>query len=139
MQELPAVFREAREAIEHIDQTLRLADSNLENLQAFTEPLGQKSDQMFQRLDRSAEKLDRILDAMVDFSEALNTDEGTLGRLLHDPTLYDNVNSAAENVEQLTRDLRPILDDVRIFTDKIARDPGRLGVRGVFQQNNGVK
>jgi hypothetical protein len=35
--------------------------------------------------------------------------------------------------------LRPIVNDVRVITDKVARDPGRLGVRGIFQQSSGIK
>ena len=69
----------------------------------------------------------------------MNNPEGSLGRLTRDPRLYENIAEATENINCLTRDLRPILDDVRVFTDKIARDPGRLGVRGVFQKNSGLK
>jgi phospholipid/cholesterol/gamma-HCH transport system substrate-binding protein len=75
----------------------------------------------------------------VTFGDALNNREGSLGRLTSDAELYNNLNQAAKNVEELTRQLRPILNDVRVFTDKISRDPGRLGVRGVFQQGSGIK
>jgi phospholipid/cholesterol/gamma-HCH transport system substrate-binding protein len=144
--EMPAAFRGTREAMEtmersfgHFEQTLSRADRNLENLEQFTRPLGQRGEQMFDRLGASAEKLDLVLDRLADFSAALNSEEGSLGRFIHDPSLYNNLNSAASNVDHLTSELRPILDDVRVFTDKIARDPGRLGVRGVFQQPSGVK
>ena len=53
--------------------------------------------------------------------------------------LYQNLNRAAINVERISRQLRPIVNDVRIFTDKIARDPGRLGVRGALRKPTGIK
>ena len=33
-----------------------------------------------------------------------------------------------------TAKVRPILDDVRIFSDKIARDPRQLGVKGALSK-----
>jgi phospholipid/cholesterol/gamma-HCH transport system substrate-binding protein len=38
------------------------------------------------------------------------------------------------NVNHLTLELRPIVDDVRVFTDKIARHPEQLGVRGALDR-----
>ncbi len=35
--------------------------------------------------------------------------------------------------------LKPILDDARVFSDKIARHPETLGVRGALQRNPGIK
>ena len=51
---------------------------------------------------------------------------------------YQKLNRSAENIEEVTSRLRPIVDDVRIFTDKIARDPGgELGVRGALRRQQG--
>ena len=58
---------------------------------------------------------------------------------MHDRELYDNLNGAAANIEELSRQLRPILNDARVFTDKIARHPERLGVRGAMQKHIGIK
>jgi phospholipid/cholesterol/gamma-HCH transport system substrate-binding protein len=139
VEELPLVLKDSRQAITGLHNTLQLADRNLQNLEGFTRPLGERGEQMFDKLDRSAGKLELMLDRLVIFSDTLNRREGTLGRLTSDSELYDNLNAAAKNVECLTRELRPILNDVRVFTDKVSRDPGRIGVRGVFQQNSGIK
>lgn len=138
-EELPQVLKDSRQALSGLQNTMKLADRNLQNLEGFTEPLGQRGEEMFNKLDRSAGKLELLLDKLSIFGDTLNKRQGTLGKLVHDPELYDNLNSAAANVEQITRELRPILSDVRVFTDKISRDPGRIGVRGVFQQNSGIK
>jgi hypothetical protein len=42
-------------------------------------------------------------------------------------------------VNRLTKELRPIVDDVRVFTDKIARHPEQLGVRGALDRRPGLK
>ena len=137
--ELPQMLKESRQAFSGFQQTLQLADRNLQNLEGFTRPLGEGGEELFGKLNRSAGKLELLLDRLTIFGDTLTNREGSLGRLANDPQLYNNLNSAAVNVEQLTRELRPILNDVRVFTDKIARDPGRLGVRGVFQQSSGIK
>ena len=139
LREMPQTLRDARETIAGFKETLELANRNLANLEGFTEPLGQRGDQFFTRLDRITAKSEVLLDRLVQFGDLLNNEQGSLGRLTRDPELYDNLNRAARNVEELTRQLRPIVHDVRVFTDKIARDPGRLGVRGVFQQGTGIK
>ena len=38
------------------------------------------------------------------------------------------------NVEDITWKLRPIVDDARVISDKVARDPSILGVRGVLDR-----
>jgi phospholipid/cholesterol/gamma-HCH transport system substrate-binding protein len=139
LSELPQTLQDARETIGSFQQTLELADRNLRNMEGFTEPLGRRGDEIFGKLDRAAGKTEQLLDRLVTFSDALNNREGSLGRLTNDPQLYDNLNRAAKNVEDLTRQLRPIVNDVRVITDKVARDPGRLGVRGIFQQGSGIK
>ncbi len=43
-----------------------------------------------------------------------------------------NIQTASANVQQLASRLQPIVDDARVFADKVARDPGQLGVRGAL-------
>jgi phospholipid/cholesterol/gamma-HCH transport system substrate-binding protein len=137
--ELPQTLRDTRQAFAGLEQTLELANRNFRNLEGFTEPLGRRGEEFFSKLDRSVGKAEILLDRLVTFGDALNNREGSLGRLTSDDELYNNLNQAAKNVEALTRQLRPILYDVRVFTDKISRDPGRLGVRGIFQESSGIK
>jgi phospholipid/cholesterol/gamma-HCH transport system substrate-binding protein len=66
------------------------------------------------------------------FVVAINNENGTVRRLLEDEDLYWQIRRTVENIEQATARVRPILDDVRIFTDKIARDPRQLGVKGAL-------
>jgi phospholipid/cholesterol/gamma-HCH transport system substrate-binding protein len=139
LKDIPEVIAETREAMAGFQGTLELADRNLRNLEGFTRPLGERGDAIFEKLDSGAGKLELLMERLIVFSDALNNPEGSLGRLTRDPQLYTNILEATENINCLTRDLRPILDDVRVFTDKVARDPGRLGVRGVFQKNSGLK
>jgi phospholipid/cholesterol/gamma-HCH transport system substrate-binding protein len=66
------------------------------------------------------------------FMTALNNQNSTVRRLLEDEDLYWEIRRTVENIEQASARVRPILDDVRVFTDKIARDPRQLGVKGAL-------
>ena len=76
---------------------------------------------------------------MLKFSQALNNSEGTIGQLVNNPELYQHLNRAAKNIDEVSRQLKPIVDDARVFSDKIARHPEMLGVKGVMQKGAGIK
>jgi phospholipid/cholesterol/gamma-HCH transport system substrate-binding protein len=139
MAELPGVLSDTRNAIDHLDRGLSSLLVNLKNVEGVTEPLGKRGETVIQRIDQSTEKLDRLMDEMLRFSQDLNNPQGSIGQLVHDRELYQHLNHAARNIEEVTRELRPILDDVRSFSDKISRHPEVLGVRGAIQRNSGMK
>lgn len=138
LDELPEFIRETRETMITARSTLQdfkrvsqKAESNLENLEQFTEPLGKRGSQLIDNVDASTRNLNELLAQLVAFSEGLNSGQGTLSKLVHDDELYGKIDRLMTNVEDLSRRLRPILDDVRTFTDKIARDPRQLGLKGM--------
>ena len=105
----------------------------MKNLEGFTEPLGRNGEQVSRSLIDGLNGLARIVEEVTVLVDALNSRNGTIGRLIHDPAVYDNLNRVLCNanqvvlqINQIALRLRPILDDVRIFSDKIAREPGRI-------------
>ena len=79
------------------------------------------------RLESTLVEVDR-------FTKALNNKDGSVRMLLDDEEMYWKIRRSVENIESATARIRPILDDVRIFTDKVARDPRQLGVRGALSK-----
>jgi phospholipid/cholesterol/gamma-HCH transport system substrate-binding protein len=72
----------------------------------------------------------------------LNRSRGSLHKIIHDDELYDQIRRTSMNVEDATKRLRPIMNDLRIFADKIATDPRQLGVSGALNRRpsgTGVK
>ena len=51
-------------------------------------------------------RVDETLDNMERFTEQLNNTTGTLGKLMHDPTLYDNLNNTMRSADSLLIDLK---------------------------------
>ena len=137
--EMPEVLNSTRETMDRMGKSISSLDDNLRNLEGLTRPLGENGATLVQRIDSSTAKLDRVLDEFLHFTQDLNNPQGTVGQLMHDPELYQHISRTMRNVDELTRDLRPILDDARVFTDKIARHPSQLGVRGALQKDAGIK
>ena len=141
LQGLPQLFEDIRVTMTEAQKTLAgfervsgKAEQNLDNLEAFTRPLAARGESLVTNIDRTVNNLDEVLSQLVQFSRAMNSGEGTLGRLVRDDELYDRLEMATTNIEDATRRIRPILNDVRVFTDKIATDPRQLGVKGALDR-----
>lgn len=118
------------------------ANLALENIAKFTQPLGDQADYLIGNTGQMLENLDALLIDLRQFSRKLNQGDGTIARLIDDQQLYFEIIHTIQNVRLLTQRLQPIADDVRVFTDKISRDPGQLGVRGALQNRpigSGIK
>jgi phospholipid/cholesterol/gamma-HCH transport system substrate-binding protein len=139
MAELPQTIRDAHRTINRMDQAMATVDKNLQHLEGLTRPLGERGETVVAHIDRSAAKLDRLMSDLLIFSQALNDQQGSLGRLVHDPEIYQHLNRAAKNIDEISWRLKPIVEDVRTFSDKIARHPEKLGVRGMLQRSPGIK
>ncbi len=139
LDDLPQVLAEFRTTVQGMGQTLDTADRNLRNLEGLTKPLGERGEGMVAQIDATIGRFDEVMQQAVSFTKALNESDGTLGRLVRDPRVYEDLAAAAANVKNLSRELRPIVDDVRVFSDKIARHPEQLGVRGALDRRPGLK
>jgi phospholipid/cholesterol/gamma-HCH transport system substrate-binding protein len=139
--DLPQVFDEAKLTLEETRKTMagfdavtRRAEANLANLEKFTAPLAERSERIIASVEGSAANLDELLQQLVHLVDGINQRQGTLGKLVFEDDVYYKLNSAVGNIEELTRKLQPVLNDVRVFTDKIARDPSQLGVGGALNR-----
>lgn len=135
---VPQLIEDTRVAVNKYAAVADRADRSLEEAEKFTQTLGElgeSSQQMSQNVDAITEKLDRLILDLLTVSEAINKQEGTLGQLVYNPELYQRLNRAAGNIEQVSGRLRPVVEDVRVFSDKIARDPSQLGLKGALENN----
>ncbi len=120
----------AEETVKNVNTTITSAGRTIENLEQFTEPLAERGDELVDQAIRSLASLESSLGQVEEFGKSLNNSDGTLKRFLEDDDIYWQVKRTVENVESATARIQPILDDVRVFTDKIARDPQRTRYSG---------
>jgi phospholipid/cholesterol/gamma-HCH transport system substrate-binding protein len=137
--QLPLLIRTTRETVAEAGKVMAGFDRNLQNVDKFTTALGDQGQALIGRLGQSSQKLDRLADQMLVLTENINNGKGTIGQLMVDRELYDNLNRTVATVESLSRELKPILRDARVFTDSIARHPEKLGVRGALERSPGTK
>lgn len=114
--------------------TVQSAQRTVQNVEQFTEPLATHGDQLVDQVLATMTRLDSTLAEVDEFGKALNNKDGSVRLLLDDQDLYWKIRRTLENIESGTARIRPILDDVRVFTDKVARDPRQLGVRGALSK-----
>ncbi len=137
---VPGLITDASEVLESLKSVAARADQNLKNIEGITEPFGERGLQFAEAIESGIGDMDTILEQLVVFTEAINNKEGSLGQLIHNRELYDRLNQTTANIEHISRRLRPIVEDARVFTDKIARDPGRIGVKGILDRSRtGIK
>lgn len=159
----PQMRADLKESLRELPQTLRTLDSslnkangafdsmklasdraalNLANLENFTRPLGQRGPQLVDNLDGSLANINELLEQLVTFTDNLNSREGTLGRILNDDAIYTRLERVLANAEDITARVKPVIGDIRVFSDKIARDPRQLGLKGALDRrpsNTGTK
>jgi phospholipid/cholesterol/gamma-HCH transport system substrate-binding protein len=125
---------DARQAIQKIKEVGESADVNLHNIEDFTRALGEEGPEIVERLKSSMSGIDRLVKNVDEFAQMLNSSDGSLARILKDPSLYENLNATLQNARDVSVKLKPLMNDLRVFADSLARDPGQLGVRGAMQR-----
>ncbi|NND99122.1 MAG: MCE family protein [Pirellulaceae bacterium] len=125
--------------VDTVRDTVQGAQRAIGNIERFSEPLAKNSDELIAQVLQSLRSVDRALIQVETFGTSLNNSNGTVRRLLDDEDVYWQIRRTVENVEQVSARIKPILDDARIFSDKIARDPSQLGIRGAISKRpNGM-
>jgi phospholipid/cholesterol/gamma-HCH transport system substrate-binding protein len=111
-------------------RTFESAERTIKNVERISQPIAENADQLVAQVMQSLRNVDQALAQVETFGASLNNSNGTVKRLLEDDEIYWQIRRTIENVEQASARIKPILDDARIFSDKIARDPRQLGIRG---------
>lgn len=114
-----------KEAIKNLNNTLNSFSGVSENLNHILGNNTEKLDNTFVNLDRTASNLSQLTDSLAQLETGklvsdlqdvvarmdnimVNIDKGngTVGKLLKDETLYDNLDGASKQLEQLLQDLK---------------------------------
>lgn len=137
--EMPKLIAETKETIVTVRRAVEQAEANLQNVSLVTEPFAQRSASIVKRLDGTMGNLESLSRELNAFVQVAAREDGSLQKLVTDPTLYRNLNRSAASLAVLLNNLEPVLRDVRIFSDKIARHPELLGVGGYLNGSSGLK
>lgn len=136
---LPEMAEETKLTITAARTSIQKMSENLDKLSAATDPLAAQSQSLVTHLDRSLGQLESLLTELNSVAKVVNDGEGSLKKFAEDPQLYNNLNRSATSLSLLLQNLEPIMADVRVFSDKVARHPELLGVGGAISGSSGVK
>jgi phospholipid/cholesterol/gamma-HCH transport system substrate-binding protein len=149
---LPEIFKEVqntvvdtRETINSFREVSGKASDSLDNVNVFTESLKDNGPEILEQVNGALANVQGLSDKINDFTESLGkisetfaNPDGTVGKLFNETELYDSVLETANNVKALSMKLEPIANDLRNFSDQLARNPGTI-VRGAFKKEAGYK
>jgi phospholipid/cholesterol/gamma-HCH transport system substrate-binding protein len=133
------LIKEGRKTMTQLNSAATRADEVLNNLQQATRPIAERTGPIMRNLDESSQKLNQLLGDFSDFLRGFGRGDGTLQRLLTDPSLYNQLNDVACMITRSLPRVDRILGDLEIFADKLARHPEALGLGGVVRPGTGLK
>ena len=124
---------------EKIETAAQNATETLENIRKSTQRIADRSDPILKNIEDSSEQIKLLVtDARALLSHFARS-EGTIAKLFNDPSLYNNVNDSVVMLTRMAPRLELILSNLETFSDKIARHPEQLGVRGAIKPDGGLK
>lgn len=68
---------------------------------------------MQEKYGKLADQLNKTTAEVNTLLEAVNKGEGTAGKLIHDPALYENLNDAAQRLDKAFEEVRQLVDKVK--------------------------
>jgi phospholipid/cholesterol/gamma-HCH transport system substrate-binding protein len=149
LEEAENVFQEASQTIAEFRDVNKLLEENLGNLKGLTEALGEDGPEITRSVRDSLKSVEGLIDEVElvarqvnQLMRSINQGDGSINRLIKDPSLYNNINDTVRNIKQITSQLQPLVNDARYIVDGLARDPGQVGVRGLLNRkppNTGYK
>ena len=136
---LPKLVNDTRQAIQAVRVTVQRVDRNMQHLDTAIQPIAENSQPMARRLTNTLANLETLSGELANFSKLLRTRDGSMQRFISDPSLYRNINATAASLAIFLKNAEPVVSDLRIFSDKIARHPELIGVRGALRGSSGIK
>lgn len=142
--EFRGVFSDVRDLVDDTRKTINLfgdipdgVNANLENMEAFTSALKDRGPEILKQTDESLKNVDKFIAEVRVFTKSFsNLDEsnGTISKLLNDSEMYDTALETVKKLRDVSTKIEPMINDLRMFADSIARDPGVVGVRGALDR-----
>jgi phospholipid/cholesterol/gamma-HCH transport system substrate-binding protein len=137
--DLPKVLESMTQALDSLQDTFMAANRNFSNLEGLTKPLGARGPQLVSSLEQAVGNINVLSRDLRMFSTMINNNQGTLGQLINDPALYQQVSQTVAKVNCILNEVQPIVRNVKVLSDKVSRHPEVLGVRGAIKPSSGIQ
>lgn len=139
LEALPQLTNDTRKAISAIQSAISQAEISMRNVNDLTGPLAKRGTSIATSFETTLKNMESLSGELNDFTQLVTKGDGALTKLATDPELYRNLNNSASSLALLLKNLEPVMRDMAIFSDKIARHPELLGVSGAIRGSAGIK
>ncbi|MEZ6062502.1 MAG: MlaD family protein [Planctomycetaceae bacterium] len=136
---LPELLNETQSTLRAVNGVVQQVDTTVANLNTATRPLAAQSESLVTQLNQSMANIQTMTRELAVITQLMNQNDGTLKKLITDPAMYRNLNSTASSLAALLQNLQPVVADLQVFSDKVARHPELLGIRGAMRGSSGIK
>ncbi len=132
-------LKEARQSAKQIDDTIKVTEQVMANLQKATKPIADRSEAVMKNLEELTDGLNKTLYDTRELLKIFSEGDGTFKRLLTDASLYNNVNDTVLLLNRTLPSIDLILHNIEVFSDKLARHPELIGLGGAVRPSSGLK
>jgi phospholipid/cholesterol/gamma-HCH transport system substrate-binding protein len=82
-----------------VQDTFKRVANAADNMNALVTENRDKLDNFVKTLESISPKIEKSINSITEISEKINSGQGTLGKLVNDPSLYENTNSAINQIK----------------------------------------
>jgi phospholipid/cholesterol/gamma-HCH transport system substrate-binding protein len=136
---LTGMLESAEQTIKNIDAQVANAGGVITDLRAITRPLALRSEAIVASVNESTDLLNKALTDVRLLLQGFGNRNGTIQKLLSDPTVYQNLDEASSALAKVMTRAEKISRDLEVFSDKIARRPELIGIGGAIHPSSGLK
>jgi phospholipid/cholesterol/gamma-HCH transport system substrate-binding protein len=129
---------EAEKSLQKLGEAASSAEATLKEFRPAAKALGERGPQISRNVDEASAQLAKLVPELRELVQAIGRSDGTIAKLLSDPSLFNNIDCFAAGLARLTPRLERILNDIETFANKLARHPELLGVRGAIRPDSGL-
>jgi len=101
---------ETRRTIADARKTVATAGQTATRFSRLAENADRRVEELTAKLIEDAEKLSTLLTAVNKMTRKVESGEGTAGRLINDPKLYNSLLEASDQLTELTKEFRRLLE-----------------------------
>jgi ABC-type transporter Mla subunit MlaD len=136
---LGSTLDQAEKTLKNVDAQITQAGLVVGDVRAVTRPLALQGENLVRSVAESAAALNKVLAEVRGVVTAFAREDGTVQKLITDPTVYQNLDAAAGSLARILARSEKITRDFEVFSDKVARRPELIGVGGALRPSAGLK
>lgn len=136
---LGGVLEQAERTLKNLDAQVSGAGLVLGDVRAITRPFSARAEGTVRAVSESAEELSKLLAEIRGVVRAFAREDGTVQKLITDPTVYRNLDDAAASLARVMARAEKVTRDLEVFSDKVARRPELIGLGGALHPSAGLK